>query len=65
MFLSEREITIGDESELIRVKAVGINRAECMHRMGKYPIKNEVEKYIGLEACGEVLDPLTKYKVVK
>lgn len=45
----------------MKVKAVGINRAETLHRMGKYPINKEVEKYLGLEASGEVIDPITKY----
>jgi len=26
----------------MRVKAVGINRAECLHRLGQYQINNEV-----------------------
>jgi hypothetical protein len=29
--------------------------------MGKYPINNEVEKHIGLEASGEVIDANTGY----
>jgi threonine dehydrogenase-like Zn-dependent dehydrogenase len=45
----------------MKIKAVGINRAETLHRMGKYPINKEVEKYLGLEASGEVIDPATKY----
>lgn len=45
----------------MKIKAVGINRAETLHRMGKYPINKEVEKYLGLEASGEVIDPTTKY----
>ena len=48
LFVNEREICMTENYELMRIKAVGINRAECMHRVGKYPIKNEVEKYIGL-----------------
>ena len=44
----------------MKVKAIGINRAETLHRMGKYPINKEVEKYLGLEASGEVIDPNTK-----
>ena len=43
------------------MKALGINRAECLHREGKYKINRPVEGYLGLEAAGEVFDPKTKY----
>lgn len=40
LFLNERELEILPGHHLMKVKAVGINRAECLHRMGRYPIKN-------------------------
>lgn len=30
---------INNDQFLMKVKAIGINRAETLHRMGKYPIK--------------------------
>ena len=62
LFLNERELAVPENYELMKVKAVGINRAECLHRVGRYPIKNEAERFIGLEASGEVIDPKTGYK---
>lgn len=53
-------IKVKENHLLMKVKAIGINRAETLHRMGKYPIKREEEKYLGLEAAGEVIDPKTK-----
>lgn len=44
----------------MKVKAVGMNRAECLHRAGKYKIGKPSEAFIGLEASGEVYDPQTK-----
>lgn len=44
----------------MKIKAIGMNRAECMHRQGKYKINNPVESFLGLEAAGEVYDPDTK-----
>jgi NADPH2:quinone reductase len=46
--------------QLMKIKAIGMNRAECMHRQGKYKINNPVESFLGLEAAGEVYDPDTK-----
>jgi len=49
----------------MKVKAIGINRAETLHRMGRYPIKKEEDKYLGLEAAGEVIDPKTNETLFK
>lgn len=38
----------GENELLVKVKAVGINRAECLHRAGKYKIGKPSEAYIGL-----------------
>ena len=40
MFLNERELTEQPEHHLMKIKAIGINRAETLHRKGAYPIKN-------------------------
>jgi NADPH:quinone reductase-like Zn-dependent oxidoreductase len=44
----------------MKVKAIGINRAECLHRQGKYKIGKPAEAFLGLEAAGEVYDPVSK-----
>lgn len=38
------------------MKAIGLNRAECLQRQGKYPPKKKEEKFLGLEASGEIYD---------
>lgn len=42
LFLNERQIKPSESQHLIKVKAIGINRAECLHRLGRYPINSEV-----------------------
>lgn len=44
----------------MKVRAVGINRAECLHREGKYKVTRPEEAFLGLEAAGEVYDAETK-----
>jgi NADPH:quinone reductase-like Zn-dependent oxidoreductase len=44
----------------MKVKAIGINRAECLQRQGKYNSNNLAENLLGLEAAGEIYNPLTK-----
>lgn len=61
MFLDKREIEVSPGQLLLKVKTLGINRAQCLHRQGKYKINRPVEGFLGLEAAGEVYDPLTKY----
>lgn len=57
---SSIHIKAQENEVLMRVKAVGVNRAECLHRAGKYKIGKPSEAHIGLEAAGEVYDPKTK-----
>ena len=40
LFLNERELTQLPDHHLMKIKAIGINRAETLHRKGAYPIKN-------------------------
>jgi hypothetical protein len=61
MFLDERELKPEEGEVLIKIKALGINRAETLHRKGAYKINRPVESFLGLEASGEVYDPKTKY----
>lgn len=44
---------------LIKVKAAGVNRADCLQRQGKYPPLPGVTEIIGLECAGEIVDPET------
>jgi|688.fasta_scaffold192571_1 NADPH:quinone reductase-like Zn-dependent oxidoreductase len=45
---SSTPMQAGENELLVRVKAVGINRAECLHRAGKYKIGKPSEAFIGL-----------------
>jgi NADPH:quinone reductase-like Zn-dependent oxidoreductase len=48
MFIDQRNIEIHPGEVLFKVKALGINRAECLHRQGKYKINRPIEGYLGL-----------------
>lgn len=52
MFLDERELVPGEGEVLLKVRALGINRAETLHRQGKYKINRPAESFLGLEASG-------------
>ena len=47
----------------MKIKAIGLNRAEVMLRQGKYPTKTQQDKLLGLEAAGEVYDHQTGEKL--
>jgi len=40
---------------LIKVKAIGINRADILQRKGKYPAPKGESTILGLEVCGDVV----------
>ncbi|MSO54927.1 MAG: NAD(P)H-quinone oxidoreductase [Rhodospirillales bacterium] len=44
----------GPEDLLVRVRAAGINRADCLQREGRYPMPPGVGNVPGLEVAGEV-----------
>lgn len=48
MFIDQRDINVEQGELLLKVKALGINRAECLHRQGKYKINRPVEGFLGL-----------------
>jgi NADPH:quinone reductase-like Zn-dependent oxidoreductase len=52
MFLDHRDIEVAPGELLLKIKALGINRAECLHRQGKYKINRPIEGLLGLEASG-------------
>ncbi len=41
---------------LIRVKAIGVNRADILQRQGKYPPPAGESEILGLEVCGDIVD---------
>jgi putative PIG3 family NAD(P)H quinone oxidoreductase len=52
---------------LVKVKAIGVNRADILQRQGKYPAPAGESDILGLEVCGEVVesnDPYWKGKLV-
>lgn len=40
---------------LIRVKAIGVNRADILQRQGKYPAPKGESTILGLEVCGDIV----------
>lgn len=45
---------------LVRVRAAGVNRADLLQRVGRYPPPPGEPDTIGLEIAGEVLEPLQR-----
>ena len=41
---------------LIKVKAIGINRADILQKQGKYPPPKGESEILGLEVCGEIVE---------
>ncbi len=48
--------TPGDGQCLIKVRAIGVNRADLLQRAGKYPPPPGESSIIGLEVCGDVVE---------
>src|SRR2546423_7066167 len=42
---------------LVRVRAAGVNRADLLQRIGRYPPPPGESEIIGLEVAGEILEP--------
>ena len=40
---------------LLKVRSAGVNRADCLQRMGQYPVPEGATDIIGLECAGEVI----------
>ncbi|MDJ0698993.1 MAG: NAD(P)H-quinone oxidoreductase [Woeseiaceae bacterium] len=56
--LQERELpepAPGDEQVLIRVAAAGVNRPDCLQRLGRYPVPPDASPLPGLEVSGEIV----------
>ena len=48
--------TVNENQILVKVKAVGVNRADIMQRQGKYPPLKGASEILGLEISGEVFE---------
>lgn len=46
---------ISSDECLIRVHAIGVNRADLLQRAGKYPPPSGESEILGLEVCGEIM----------
>lgn len=47
--------TVGEGELLVKVKTIGVNRADILQRQGKYPAPKGESNILGLEVCGEVV----------
>ncbi|MDX1728836.1 MAG: NAD(P)H-quinone oxidoreductase, partial [Pseudoalteromonas tetraodonis] len=45
---------ISSNEVLVKVAAIGVNRADCMQRQGKYPAPEGDSPILGLECAGTV-----------
>ncbi|WP_316860667.1 NAD(P)H-quinone oxidoreductase [uncultured Cohaesibacter sp.] len=53
----EREIpTLSEDEVLIKVKAAGVNRPDCIQRAGNYPPPPGASDILGLEVSGEIVE---------
>lgn len=56
LFFSEIEMPeVADDECLIKVQAIGVNRADILQKQGKYPAPNGESKILGIEACGDIV----------
>ncbi|HUJ24555.1 MAG TPA: NAD(P)H-quinone oxidoreductase [Myxococcales bacterium] len=54
------EPQLHDGDLLVQVKAAGVNRADLLQRVGRYPPPPGEPEIIGLEIAGEVLEPAAR-----
>src|SRR5947199_5324432 len=47
----------GESDLLVRVRAAGVNRADLLQRLGRYPAPPGESSILGLEVAGEVVQP--------
>ena len=47
---------------LVRVRAAGVNRADLLQRLGRYPAPRGEPETLGLEVAGEVLQPAAPFQ---
>jgi NADPH2:quinone reductase len=54
---SQTDIPVAKAGQLlVKVKAIGVNRADTLQRQGKYPPPKGESTILGLEMCGEVVE---------
>jgi putative PIG3 family NAD(P)H quinone oxidoreductase len=53
---------ISDDECLIKVKAIGVNRADILQKQGSYPPPAGESEILGIEACGEIVALGSKQK---
>lgn len=57
LYMSETDMPQKDaEQLLVKVGAIGVNRADILQRLGKYPAPKGESDILGLEMCGEVVE---------
>jgi putative PIG3 family NAD(P)H quinone oxidoreductase len=55
LFFSETEVPkIASDECLIKVRAIGVNRADILQKQGKYPPPPSESEILGIEACGDI-----------
>jgi len=52
----------GSGELLVRVRAAGVNRADLLQRLGRYPAPRGEPETLGLEVAGEVLEPAAPFQ---
>lgn len=45
----------GPGEVLVRIRAAGVNRADCLQRAGRYPVPAGASDVLGLECAGEIV----------
>jgi len=46
---------IGDDECLLKVRAIGVNRADILQKEGRYPPPPRESSILGIEACGDII----------
>ena len=55
-FSNTRKPQLKNHEVLVKVAAIGVNRADCMQRQGKYPAPKGDSPILGLECAGTVVE---------
>lgn len=53
-FAETEKPAIADDECLIKVRAIGVNRADILQKQGKYPPPAGESSILGIEACGDI-----------
>jgi NADPH:quinone reductase-like Zn-dependent oxidoreductase len=56
LYFCETELPeISSDECLIKVRAIGVNRADILQKQGKYPAPAGESEIVGIEACGDIV----------